>query len=82
MTKFIQIIPAPSNLYWSCETDDKEIVEFPVLCLALTSAGEVKLLDFDDKGHVIDLTSIENFRRFFWKPARDKLTEQEEDDVN
>lgn len=68
--KIIQIIPAPTNLFVSyktsegCHPDDR--IESKVLCLALTSDGDILLMDMCADGCVDDATTSSNFDQAYF----------------
>jgi len=60
--KIIQIMPAPKNLFAIYKNDNQEI-ESPIICLALTSDGNVLSMDMGTDGWIDDAASPSNFLR-------------------
>lgn len=65
--EFVQIIPAPKNLFLQFEGVEGEVVENPALCLALTKSGEVVFLDTDSDGLIHVAEEISNFKGIEWR---------------
>jgi hypothetical protein len=67
--KIIQIMPAPQNLFVKYTNDENpnEHITSKVLCLALTDAGEVYLMDMDESGWIDRADTAANFKGAFWE---------------
>jgi hypothetical protein len=66
--KIIQIMPAPNDLFAEFANDDDPDNPFisRVICLALTDAGEIYLMDIDENGWIDKAESMNNFQGVKW----------------
>ena len=64
--KYIQIIPAPNNLYAIYE-DAGEEIESKIIMFALKNNGGIDMLDMDDSGWIDVAITASNFKRVEYK---------------
>ncbi|EGQ4177183.1 pathogenicity island protein [Staphylococcus pseudintermedius] len=64
--KYVQIMPAPSNLY-AIYDDDGEELESKIIMFALREDGDIEMLDMDSSGWIDDVRETSNFKRIEYK---------------
>ena len=68
--KIVQIIPAPTNLFVAYKDDEAchpdSRIESKVLCLALTSDGDILLMDMCSDGDIHDAKTARNFKEAYF----------------
>ena len=60
--KFVQIIPAPENLYVELE-DEQGKFYFPIVCMALKNNGEIVFCDSSSSGEIHDI-EMQDIRKY------------------
>lgn len=69
MGEYIQIMPAPKNMYAIYLVDGEE-VRNEILCLALTENGYIVAIDFAPDGFFGEPIGVSNFVRFELEPNK------------
>ncbi|WP_353457592.1 pathogenicity island protein [Staphylococcus coagulans] len=64
--KYVQIMPAPSNLYAIYDNDGEEL-ESKIIMFALMENGDIEMLDVDSDGWIDDVRESSNFKRIEYK---------------
>ncbi|EGQ4365673.1 pathogenicity island protein [Staphylococcus pseudintermedius] len=64
--KYVQIMPAPSNLYAIYDNDGEEL-ESKIIMFALREDGDIEMLDMDSSGWIDDVRETSNFKRIEYK---------------
>ncbi|MFB3231458.1 pathogenicity island protein [Staphylococcus pseudintermedius] len=64
--KYVQIMPAPPNLYAIYDEDGEEI-ESKIIIFALREDGEIDMLDMDMTGWIDDVRESSNFKKVEYK---------------
>lgn len=71
--KFIQIIPAPENLFSKSYIEKDGVYRYSsIVCMALTSDGDIKFCDMDGSGYIDE---IDSFRVVKYSPELDEYVE-------
>lgn len=65
--KIIQIMPAPTNMFAVYGLGNGEEFCSKIICLGLTSSGDILLLDSDDSGFFAEVADAGNFLRVEYK---------------
>ncbi|UXR29858.1 pathogenicity island protein [Staphylococcus simulans] len=60
--KYVQIMPAPNNLYAIYE-DEGEEIESRIVMFALSEDGDITMLDMDKNGWLDEAITACNFKR-------------------
>lgn len=71
--KFIQIIPASENLFSKSYIEEDGVYLYsPIVCMALTSDGDIKFCDMDGSGYIDE---IDTFMVVKYLPELDEYVE-------